>query len=187
MPPNDGMLVIEDARLIFRNFAGKEGRYNREGDRNFCVLLDEQTAQAMERDGWNVKALRAREEDDPEQPYIQVSVGFKIRPPRVILITHGGRTLIDEDTIEILDWLDIKTVDLTIRPYQWSVGGKDGIKAYLKTMYLTIHEDPLDLKYADVESLPARAGRVHELPAGYDGETLEGEWRDTSAEPERSR
>lgn len=176
MGPNDGMLVIEDARLIFRNFAGKEGRYNREGDRNFCVLLDERTAEAMERDGWNVKALRSREEGDPEQPYLQVSIGFKIRPPRLVLVTSKGRTILDEGMVELLDWVDIKMVDLTIRPYEWSVNGKTGIKAYLKTLYVTIHEDPLDLKYADLDELPARAGRVHELPPGFDPDrVVEGE------------
>jgi hypothetical protein len=176
MGPNDGMLVIEDARLIFRNFAGREGRYNREGDRNFCVLLDEKTAEDMERDGWNVKALRSREEGDPEQPYLQVSIGFKIRPPRLVLVTSKGRSILDEGMVELLDWVDIKTVDLTIRPYEWAVGGKTGIKAYLKTMYVTIHEDPLDLKYADLDELPARAGRVHELPQGFDPDrVVEGE------------
>src|SRR5690242_15378863 len=177
MPPNDGMLIIEDARLIFRNFSGKEGRYNREGDQNFCVLLEPDVAEVMRRDGWNVKTLKPREEDDDvPQPYIQVSIGFKIRPPRIVLVTSRGRTTLEENMIEVLDWVDIKTVDLTIRPYEWSVRGETGIKAYLKTMYVTIHEDPLDLKYADLEELPARAGRVHELPAGYDdGNTIEGE------------
>lgn len=174
MPPNDGMLVIEDARLIFRNFAGKEGRYNREGDQNFCVLLEPDVAEAMRQDGWNVKTLRAREEDDEEQPYIQVSIGWKIRPPRFVLVTSRGRTTLDQDMIEVLDWVDIKTVDLTIRPYEWSVRGETGIKAYLKTMYVTIHEDPLDLKYADLDELPARGGRTHELPAGYEGQVIEG-------------
>ena len=168
--------MLEDARIIFRNFTGKEGRYNREGDRNFCVLLDEDTAEAMEKDGWNIKALRSREEGDPEQPYLQVSVGFKIRPPRIVLVTSKGRTTLDEDVIDMLDWVDVKTADLTIRPYEWAVGGKNGIKAYLKTLYVTIHEDPLDLKYADLEELPARAGRVHELPAGSDDRVIEGEW-----------
>lgn len=173
--PNDGMLVMEDARIVFRNFAGKEGRYNREGDRNFCVLLDDNVAKQMERDGWNIKALRAREEGDPEQPYIQVTIGFKIRPPRIVMITSQGRSVLEEDMIEILDWVDIKSVDLTIRPYEWSVNGKHGLKAYLKTLYVIIHEDPLDLKWSHLDELPARAGRVQELPAAPEHDIIEGE------------
>jgi len=159
---SDGNILMEDARIIFRNFAGKEGKYNREGDRNFCVLLDPDLAEALDRDGWNVKALRGREEGDPDQPYLQVSVGFKNRPPKVVMVTSRGRTTLGEDEIELLDWVDIRTVDLIIRPYNWDVSGKTGIKAYLKSIFITIDEDELDLKYADLEELPARSGQVDE-------------------------
>lgn len=162
MPRNEGNLLMEDARIIFRNFAGKEGQYNREGDRNFCILLDEELATQMDADGWNVKALRAREEGDPTQPYLQVSVGFKNRPPKIVMITHKGRTTLTEEEIEILDWVDIKKIDLIVRPYNWDVAGKSGIKAYLKSIWITIDEDELDIKYAELEELPARAGKVDE-------------------------
>lgn len=162
MPPNDGTLVMEDARIIFRNFAGKEGMYNREGERNFCVLLEPDVAEQMVRDGWNVKNLRAREEGDPEQPYLQVSIGFKVRPPVIAMITSRGRTNLGEDEIEVLDWADFRLADLIVRPYEWSVNGKTGIKAYLKSLFVTIEEDELELKYQDVEEIPARAGRVDE-------------------------
>ena len=160
--PIENTLLIEDARLIFRNFAGKEGKYNREGDRNFCVLLDEQHASELDADGWNIKALRAREEGDPEQPYLQVSVGFKGRPPKIVMITSKGRTTLSEEEIELLDWVDIKKVDLIVRPFNWEVSGKTGVKAYLKSFFVTIEEDELELKYADLEELPSRSGRVDE-------------------------
>lgn len=158
----DGTLLMENARIIFRNFTGKEGKYNREGDRNFCVLLDEDTALAMDRDGWNVKALRAREDGDPDQPYLQVSVGFKINPPKIVMVTSRGKTILGEDECELLDWADIRSVDIIVRPYQWTVNGKSGIKAYLKSIYVVIEEDELDLKYADLNELPSRSGRVDE-------------------------
>ncbi len=35
----DNTVMMEGVRIIFRNFSGKESQYNREGDRNFAVLL----------------------------------------------------------------------------------------------------------------------------------------------------
>lgn len=150
MPPNDGTVLMEDARIIFRNFAGREGMYNREGDRNFAVLLDNETADALAKDGWNVKMLAARDDDEEDQPYLQVSVNFKGRPPRVVMITSRGRTTLHEDEVELLDWADIRTVDLIINPYEWAVNGKTGIKAYLKSLFATIEEDELEKKYSDI-------------------------------------
>lgn len=176
---SDGTLVIEDARIISRNFAGKEGMYNAEGDRNFCLLLEPDLAEAMARDGWNIKTLKPREgnEDEGPQPYVQVSIGYKNRPPRIVMITSKGRTDLGQAELELLDWVDIAKVDLIIRPYSWNVGGRGGVKAYLKSFFVTIAEDPLELKYADVEELPARAGRVLELPAAPETVIIDGEWK----------
>ena len=159
---NDNNIVMEDVRIVFRNFAGKEGKYNREGDRNFAVLLDDDIANVLESDGWNVKRMQPREEGEPAQAYLSVSVNFKGRPPRCVMITSRGRTDLGEDEIEILDWADIRTVDLIVRPYEWAVNGKSGIKAYLKSIFVTIEEDQLDLKYSDVQDARARGGSVDE-------------------------
>lgn len=153
MPANDNTVLMEGVRIIFRNFTGKEGQYNREGDRNFAVLLDDPTAQAMAADNWNVKWLRPRDEDEAENPqaYLPVSVNFKGRPPRIVLITSRGRTNLDESTVEMLDWADIINVDLIVRPYEWTVNDKSGIKAYLQSLYVTIEEDPLERKYNELD------------------------------------
>ena len=159
MAGNDRNVTIENARIIFRNFAGREGQYNREGDRNFSVLLDEKTAAAMAEDGWNVKHLKPREEGDEPQAYLQVSVNFKGRPPRVVMITSRGRTTLKEDDVEVLDWADIRSSDMIIRPYDWAVNGKTGVKGYLQSIFVTIEEDELELKYADLDDIPSRSGR----------------------------
>lgn len=153
MPTADNTVIMEGVRIIFRNFAGKEGQYNREGDRNFAVLLDEKTAAMMDEDGWNVKMLRPREdaeEGTEPQPYLPVAVNFRGRPPRIVMITSHNRTNLDESQVEVLDWVDIINVDLIVRPYEWTVNGKSGIKAYLQSMYITIREDPLEAKYAEM-------------------------------------
>lgn len=147
--------TIEGARIVFRNFAGREGQYNREGDRNFAVLIDEpKLEKELKREGWNVKYLTPRDKTEKEQPYLQVSVNFKGRPPKVVLLANRGgrqvRTDLGEDEVEILDWIEIANVDMILNPYEWSVSGKSGIKAYLKSMFVTMDEDELDQKYNTV-------------------------------------
>lgn len=163
MPQQEGLLTFEDARVIFRNFVGRETKYNREGDRNFCVIVPPDIAQKLDQDGWNVKSLDPREDGDEPTFYIKVSISYKGRPPKIVLITSRTRTELGQEEIEMLDWADFKTVDLVVRPYNWTVGNSSGISAYLKTMYITIFEDDLELKYDNLEEdLPARAGRVEE-------------------------
>lgn len=153
MPPTDNTVLMEGVRIVFRNFSGKEGQYNREGDRNFSVLLDDKVARAMAEDNWNVKWLTPRNEEEQEAPqaYLPVSVNFKGRPPRIVLITSRGRTNLDESSIEMLDWADILNVDLIVRPYEWTVNDRSGIKAYLQSIYVTIEEDALELKYSELD------------------------------------
>ncbi len=151
---NNNTLTLEDARILFRNFKGVEGQYNREGDRNFAVIIDEpKIAKQLEEDGWNVKYLKPREENEEPTPYLQVTVAFKGRPPSVYMITSKGKTRMEEETLELLDYVDIRQADMILNPYAWTVNGKSGIKAYLKNLYITVEEDELDRKYSDVPDL----------------------------------
>lgn len=140
--------MIEDAHLIHKNFSGREGPYNTAGQRSFSVVVTDELAEKLLADDWNVKWPKADETGEIGSPFVPVGVRFDIRPPRITMITSTGRTPVSEDMVEVLDWADYETVDLICRGHIWDVNGKTGIKAYCKTLFVTIAEDALERKYA---------------------------------------
>lgn len=149
---------IENATIIggkFRNFAGRESRYNREGDRNFCVVInDPKQAQELSDEGWNVRMLQPREEGDELTYYLMVSVNFNFwKKPEIYLIGKNGTKIpLDEESVSTLDYAEIIYCDLTIRPRPWDDNGTQRIKAYLQEMYVEIRQSKFAAKYADEEA-----------------------------------
>lgn len=149
--PRD-ILQIDDARIIYRNFAGRGDKYNREGDRNFAVLIpDEKLADELVERGWNVKIKPPREDDDTPFMFLPVKVKFNDRGPNVYLKTGDAQNRLDEESVSILDNIDIISVDLDIRPYDWSVNGKYGRTAYLQAIRVTQNVDRFADRYASEE------------------------------------
>lgn len=142
---------LENVRIGFRNFEGREGMYNKKGERSFAVFLPRRVAEDLSADGWNVKFPKDIELADPDadtrDPYLQVSVGFDYYPANVFLISNSNPTKLTEDEVAMLDWAEIENVDLVLRPYEWSVNRNSGIKAYLKSGYFTIVSDKFAEKY----------------------------------------
>ena len=132
--PRD-ILQIDDARIIYRNFAGRGDKYNREGDRNFAVVIpDEEMADELTNLGWNVKIKPPREDSDTPFMFLPVKVKFNDRGTNVYLKTGNVQNKLDEESVGLLDNIDIIGVDLDIRPFDWDVNGKQGRTAYLQSI-----------------------------------------------------
>lgn len=148
--PNDQRLTftVQNGRLRYRNFAGRPTPWNKQGgDRNFTIELDQEVAEQMAADGWNVKIADPREEGDEPTPRIDVKVKFDKMPPRIVCITSNSRFDMNEDTVELLDGMDISSVDMIANASFYDVNGKRGISAYLKKLVVVVEEDELDRKW----------------------------------------
>lgn len=147
-----GILQIDDARIIYRNFRGEGSKFNREGDRNFAVIIpSEDIADALIAEGWNVKIKPPRDEDEGPFMYLPVKVKFNDRGPRVYLKTGKTMNRLDEESIAMLDDIDVMSVDMDIRPYDWEVNGKEGRTAYLQSLHVTQEIDRFAARYAEEE------------------------------------
>lgn len=132
-----GILQIDNAIIIYRNFSGAPSKFNREGDRNFAVVIpEEDMAEALTNEGWNVKVKPPREEGDKPFMYLPVKVKFNDRGPNIYLKSGNSQNKLDEEAVGIIDMIDILNVDLDVRPYDWEVNGKEGRTAYLQSMLI---------------------------------------------------
>lgn len=152
------LLQIDDARIVFRNFRGEESKYNRAGDRNFAVIIpDEELAEKLSEDknefgvGWNVKIRPPRDEDDAPFIYLPVKVKFNERGPKVYLRTGDRVNRLDEESVGMLDDIDIRSVNLDIRPYDDEINGKPFRAAYLQSIEVLQEVDRFAARYAEEE------------------------------------
>lgn len=163
-------IVLENAKVIFRNFAGKGDRFNPQGRRSFGVLINNEAAPDLIDEGWHIKYLKPRDEDEEPQAYLPIKVNYSTVPPMIYLVTKDKKTLLTESNVNLLDNADLENVDLVISPYFWTVPGKNGddhgITAYLKTGYFTIVTDAFYDKYSkyDSQSETAVSQDADEIP-----------------------
>ena len=145
------ILQIDDAKIIFRNFEGRGDKFNREGDRNFSLLIeDPDTADAMIKEGWNVRIKEGRDPEEGPFMRLPIKVKFTDYGPNVYLVSGGRRVELDEESISCLDNIDIESVDMDIRPYDWEVNGRTGRTAYLQSMQVVQRIDRFAARYADM-------------------------------------
>ena len=147
MQPNkafpNGYLEVDDARILWPNFTGRGDRFNREGDRNFHLVIPNQEICDMllndknrYGDSWNVKIKPPKEDGDAPFMHMMVKVKYKDgRGPNVYLVSGNKQVPLNEDTISCLDDIDIVSVSMDIRPYDDELpNGTTFRAAYLSAM-----------------------------------------------------
>ena len=160
---------LKNYKITFKNFSGRESSngYNRAGNRNFCVVLDDDTAQQMLADGWNV---RIKEFDDgSHRNTLQVAVRFDIDRfrPTIYKVTPKSngkfhKLMLNETTVNELDAANVVSASMVLNPSPWhNAMGNGGIKAYLTTGYFVVEKDPFEDDFptdedndADYEDVP---------------------------------
>lgn len=146
---SDRNIVLEDCRLMFRNFSGAPDPFGHT-DRVFHVVLDNEVAEVLSAEGWNIRALKPRNEEEEHNPCktLKVKIGEKFTPT-IIVISNNVKTRLSGNDISILDCAEIDHADMVINPYSWSQPtGGHGITAYLRSLYVTFVDDPLIAKYS---------------------------------------
>lgn len=147
------LLVIDGARIMFRNFRGEGSKYNREGDRNFALVIpNQELADKLINDtnedgaGWNVKIKAPRDGYDDPLMYLPVKIKFTGYGPNVYLITNGRQHKLEEEDVARLDRIEIASVDLDIRAYDNITQGRSYRTAYLQS--IRVHQGSSD-RFAD--------------------------------------
>lgn len=150
----DRMIRIENAQVLpgaFRNFSGNPTPFNKAGgDRTFCIKLEPEQADFFRSNGFNVQE-KVNTQDPAAVTYVlSIKVSFRVAPPDIIMISGGRGTRLDEITVGLLDSAEIQSADIAINPYEYEVNGRHGFSAYLRTLYVTIAENPYADKYRDL-------------------------------------
>lgn len=140
---------IDGRDLLFRNFEGRGDKFNREGDRNFSLRLrDPDTADELVERGWNVKIKDGNSEDDGPFMRLPIKVKFGEYPPKVYLWTGNRRNELDEESVGILDQIEIESVNMDVSGYNWNVNDRTGRTAYLQTIEVFQKVDRFQERYA---------------------------------------
>ena len=144
-----GALIIDDATITYQNFSGRETQYNREGNRNFAVIIDERYYDELIRLGWNVKTRINKETGELIFYYLPVKVQFNgnTLDPNVYLVSLGKQNKLEEENVGILDKIAISNVNMDIRRRDWNINGKTGVTAYLSGMQVFQEVDRFAAEY----------------------------------------
>lgn len=157
-----GILIIDGARIIWRNFSGKKSQYNKNGEREFnLVIPNQEIADKLLSDvnddgaAWNVRMKPPMDEGGDPLLYLKVKVRFNQYGPPIYVVSDGVQREIDESEVGMLDQIAIESVDLDIRPYDNITNGKPYRTAYLQSIRVyqkEVNYDRFAIRHEDEEA-----------------------------------
>ena len=156
-------IAVDDTRFIFQtNFAGDPAKDRFADSRRKANLLipDPEQAKDLIKAGFKVRETRPRPDDDPNDfiPEYFVTVLLKYRnrmnqpvkyTPKVYLVSGNQEpVLLDEDSVECIDNMRIKNVNVILNPYEYDPVN-NGLSLYVRTMYVEqdLDDDPYAARY----------------------------------------
>lgn len=152
-------IEFENAEIIYRNFEGREDKFNRAGNRHFSVILSEKQAIQLSDMGCNVKRTKPRDPEEEGKPYVKIFLGMY--EPEIYVITRGRKKLLQPNQYAKLDRVEIEEADLEVTKSnkEWESNGRTGYSLYLETLVCKIRESRILAKYdeydeEDLEELP---------------------------------
>ena len=148
-------IKIENAKIMFRDFAGKVDEYNPTGKRSFCVILDEDMAQQFQDDGFNIKVTKPKNADYFPVKYLKVNVSYKVSAPLVRCYFGNKYRDYSENTLMAIDHMNFENVDLVLSVSRGMYLGKPYTTAYLSEFHGVVKESPYASKYSGYSSMDA--------------------------------
>lgn len=148
---------FDGKKLSWRNMQGHATDNVPAGIRSFAMIIEDDLAEELERDGWTCISHKLLKKTDPEGPIVsrlKVKINFNSpNPPRIYVSSSDGkrRTLVDESWLDEqnIDRRSIEWVHVSVNPYRSHVNGKDWCTAYLDEMIIKLSEGAFDNLYRD--------------------------------------
>lgn len=148
-------LEFLQAQIGLRNFEGREGRFNKDGERSFAIFLTEEQAVELIKQGLNVKPPKFDEEGNQlGRSFLKVKVRFDIMPPEIFFSRgeedENGRIIIKllpMSELRTLDNADLEYCDLKVNVRDWSKGANKGKSVYLDSGVFIAKRNPMIERY----------------------------------------
>lgn len=163
-----GVVTLYHAEVPFKNFIGAPTKFKKDGEQpNFTCIISEQDAETLKAQQWSgVGVIAPRDPADSVRHRINIKVGFRKNPNLAFKYENDSRLHpITEETLSLLQSLNILYVDVSFEPSYWSrPTGEYGFTPYVTTLVATVSEDPLAREYGFYNQAPAPTPDGEDVP-----------------------